>query len=154
MNILEERLGQALTEEDASGTKDLRLLIGNGCLPQMADIAKERNIPLLNFKNCLEAILGLEKLRELEKDRTMVITPSWIRRAWFAPEGMRTLLGWDNTDFRQNFGRYDRILVLDPGFEPLTDLEILEAFEIIEVPIEVEPLSLENFEKVITEFFN
>ncbi|MDR2387077.1 MAG: DUF1638 domain-containing protein [Deltaproteobacteria bacterium] len=154
MNILEQRLGQALAEEAEKGPQDLRLLIGNGCLPQMSDLAKEKNLPLLNFKNCLEAILGLEKLRELEQGRTMVITPSWIRRAWFAPEGMRALLGWDNTDFRQNFGRYDRILVLDPGFEPLTDLEILEAFEIIEVPIEVEPLSLENFEKVIVDFFN
>jgi hypothetical protein len=154
MIILEEKLGVALDEEREKGAEDLRLLIGSGCLPHMPEIAKERGLPLLKYKNCLEAILGPAKLRELEQNRTMVITPAWLRKAWFAEDGMRALLGWDNTDFRQNFGRYDRILVLDPGFEPLTDMEILEAFEVIEVPIEVEPLSLENFETVITEFLN
>ncbi|MDR2368022.1 MAG: DUF1638 domain-containing protein [Deltaproteobacteria bacterium] len=159
INLLEEKLNEAFGETldqdpQNNGPMDLRLLIGNGCLPHMPEIAKTRGLPLLKFKNCLEAILGVAKLRELEQNRTMVITPSWLRKAWFAEDGMRALLGWDNTDFRQNFGRYDRILVLDPGFEPLTDMEILEAFEVIEVPIEVEPLSLDTFEAVITEFFN
>jgi hypothetical protein len=44
------------------------------------------------------------------------------------------MLGWDNTDFRINFGRYDRILVLDPGFEPVTDEELLEAFDLWRCP--------------------
>jgi hypothetical protein len=152
MNILEEKLGRALAEEKEKATEDLSLMIGSGCLPHMPEIAKTHGLPLLKYKNCLEAILGPEKLKELEQGRTMVITPSWFRKAWFAEDGIRALMGWDNTDFRQNFGRYDRILVLDPGFEPLSDMEILEAFEIIEVPIEVEPLELDNFERVITEF--
>ncbi|MDR1677028.1 MAG: DUF1638 domain-containing protein [Deltaproteobacteria bacterium] len=150
LNILEERLNKALEEEKTA--TDLRLLIGSGCLPHMPEIAKERGLPLLKVKNCMEALLGPDKLKELEKNRTMVITPSWFRKTWFAEDGIRNLLGWDNTDFRQNFGRYDRLLVLDPGFEPLTDMEILEAFEIIEVPIEVEPLALDNFENLVVSF--
>jgi hypothetical protein len=118
----------------------------------MPEIAKEKGLPLMKAKNCLEAILGPERLRELERNRTMVITPSWLRKTWFAEDGMRALLGWDDVDFRQNFGRYDRILILDPGIEPVTDMEILEAFEIIQVPMEVEPLSLEHLETFVTEF--
>ena len=150
MDLLERELVKALGEVGEPG--DLRLAIGNGCLPHMPQIAQERGLPLLGVKNCLEAILGPARLRELEGGRTMVITPSWLRKTWFAPDGLRAMLGWDNTDFRLNFGRYDRILVLDPGFEPLTDEEILEAFEIIEVPLEVEPLELDNFERFMTAF--
>ncbi|MDR2442639.1 MAG: DUF1638 domain-containing protein [Deltaproteobacteria bacterium] len=150
LNLLEKSLNEAFDScHDAS---DLRLMLGIGCLPQMPEIAKERNIALLPVKNCMEALLGPEKLRELEQNRTMVITPSWLRKTWFAPDGLRMILGWDNVDFRQSFGRYDRILILDPGFMPITDEELLEAFEIIEVPLEVEPLDLNQFEKFVTEF--
>jgi hypothetical protein len=131
---------------------DLRLALGSGCLPHLPEIASKRGLKLFAVKNCLEAILGPPRLRELERDRTMVITPSWLRKTWFAPDGLRAMLGWDNTDFRVNFGRYDRILVLDPGFEPLTDEEILEAFDILEVPLEVEPLDLGHFEGFMTGF--
>lgn len=152
MDLLELKLMEALgaSQDDA----DLRLLIGSGCLPHMPEIAKERGLPLLTVKNCMEALLGPDRLKELEQGRTMVITPSWLRKAWFAPDGLRALLGWDNTDFRTNFGRYDRILVLDPGFQPVTDEEILEAFDIIEVPLEVEPLDLERFETFVTGFLS
>jgi hypothetical protein len=65
---------------------------------------------------------------------------------------MRALLGWDHTDFRVNFGRYNRILVLDAGLRPLSDEETLEAFEVIQIPIESEPFSLDHFERVFLEF--
>ncbi|MDR2455850.1 MAG: DUF1638 domain-containing protein [Deltaproteobacteria bacterium] len=152
MDLLEKRLLEALSGKE--GESDLRLLIGSGCLPHMPEIAKEKGRPILKVKNCLEALLGPDRLKELEQGRTMVITPSWLRKTWFAPDGIRALLGWDNTDFRTNFGRYDRILILDPGFEPVTDEEILEAFEIIEVPLEVESLPLDHFESFVTEFLS
>ncbi|MDR1049919.1 MAG: DUF1638 domain-containing protein [Deltaproteobacteria bacterium] len=150
MDLLEKTLREAL--EERRGTGDLRLFIGGGCLPHMPEIAKEYGFPVMRVKNCLEAILGPERLKELESGRTMVVTPSWLRKTWFAADGIRAMLGWDDVDFRQNFGRYDRILLLDPGLEPVTDMEILEAFETIQVPIEVEPLSLDNFEAFVTDF--
>jgi hypothetical protein len=152
LEILEKTLRQALA--DNQGAEDLRLLIGNGCSPDLAKIAAEKKLPLLGVKNCLEALLGVERLRELEKGRTMVITPSWLRKVWFSPEGMRAVLGWSDVDFRLNFGRYDRSLVLDPLIEPVTDMEILEAFEVIQVPLEVEYLSLEHFEKFVINFLS
>jgi hypothetical protein len=152
LELLESSLMGALAEV-GDGLAP-RLLFGSGCLPHLPEIAKARGLPLLSEKNCLEAILGPERLRELERDKTMVITPSWLRKTWFAPDGLRAMLGWDNTDFRINFGRYDRILVLDPGFEPVTDEELLEAFDLLEVPLEIEPLSLARFETRVTGFLS
>lgn len=154
LELLEKSLQEAfqkLPEKRETGF-ELRLMIGRGCLPHMPELAAERNIPLLSTKNCVGALVGEDRLLELEKDKTMVITPAWIRKTWFAEDGMRALLGWDDTDFRINFGRYDRILVLDAGLCPLTDEETLEAFEVIQVPIESEPFDLSYFEGVFLDF--
>jgi hypothetical protein len=151
INLLARRLEEAAGSVDGADA-GVRLLLGYGCLPGLKETAEGKGWPLLATKNCLGALVGEDKLMELEKDKTMVITPAWIRKAWFAEEGIRDLLGWDDTDFRMNFGRYDRILVLDFGLNPLTDEEILEAFSIIEVPIETESMPLEHFEKFFIDF--
>lgn len=154
LNLPEKRLDQAL-EKIPAGLRDgaeIRLMVGRSCLPNMAEWAADKNIRLLPTKNCLTALLGDERLKELEQNRTIVITPAWLRRNWFAEEGPRTLLGWEDTDFRINLGRYDRILVLDSGLESLSDEEILEAFAVIEVPLELEPLSLDHFKSLFEEF--
>lgn len=154
LDLLEKRLGQALEKvpPDLRDESEIRLMVGRNCLPNMVEWAAAKNIRLLPAKNCLTALLGDERLQELEQNRTMVITPAWLRRNWFAAEGPRTLLGWDDTHFRINMGRYDRILVLDSGLESLSDEETLEAFTVIEVPLEPEPLSLEHFQRLFEEF--
>jgi hypothetical protein len=75
----------------------------------------------------------------------MIMTPGWIR-AW--PDIMASL-GWDAVDVRQNLGRYNRILLLEPGISPLTDDEILAFFDLIQVPIDIEILDLTNFQDLI-----
>jgi len=59
--------------------------------------------------------------------------------------------GWDETDARINMGIYDRILLLDPGLSPLSDEEILAFFDLVQVPIEVEPLDLDCFRRCVME---
>lgn len=54
-------------------------------------------------------------------------------------------------DVRQNFGRYDRILVLNTGINPLTDEEILEYYELTQVPIEIKQVSLDHFQSKVIE---
>ena len=152
--MLEQSLGAAC-EKIAPGlrtSRAIRRVIGQGCLRHMQQWADRKQARLLPTKNCLTALLGEDELRALEQNQTMVITPSWIRRNWFAEEGLRSLLGWDDTDFRINFGRYERILVLDSGLESLTDEETLEAFSVIEVPLETAPLSLERFKDFFEDF--
>ena len=49
------------------------------------------------------------------------------------------------------FGRYDRVVVLDPGLSPLADEEFLGCFDLVQVPIEVEPCDLEYFRLVFAD---
>ena len=76
----------------------------------------------------------------------MIMTPGWIR-AW---PSMMAALGWNEVDVRINYGRYNRILVLEPGINPLSDEEILEFFDLTQIPIEIEPLELEHFKSLLT----
>lgn len=145
LEMLEAKLAEAISETRAAGGSDLRLLFGRACLPHMAEFAQRQGVTTLAAKNCIAAMIGDERKLELEKDRTMVVTPAWVRKMWLDPGGVKSILGWTETDFRINLGRYDRILVLDTGLHPLTDEEILEAFDLIEVPLEFEPCDLGLF---------
>lgn len=75
----------------------------------------------------------------------MIMTPGWVR-AW--PSIMKGL-GWDEVDVRTNLGRYERILLVDPGLDPLTEEEIIDFFDLTQVPIECEPLDLQHFKNVV-----
>ncbi|MDR2613519.1 MAG: DUF1638 domain-containing protein [Deltaproteobacteria bacterium] len=153
LDILKRRLDECLAEA-GDGVGTARLLIGSGCHPDMRELVAARGLSVLPTKNCLGALVGEARLTELERDRTMVVTPAWIRKVWFAEDGIRKLLGWDNTDFRINFGIYDRILVMDFGLAPLSDEEILDAFSVVEVPIECESFDLGHFERVFLELLS
>ena len=147
LNRLEEALQTALTETAAAGA-EAWLLLGAGCHPDIAKLAGEYGARLSPVKNCLEAFLGA-KQKELEINGTMIMTPGWIR-AW--PDIMASL-GWDAVDVRQNLGRYNRILLLEPGINPLTDEEILAFFDLIQVPIDIEPLDLTDFQNLLGNMF-
>lgn len=141
---LESTLKQAV-KDAATEAADARFLFGNGCHPDMCHIIKSHDGKILGAKNCVHAFCG-ENLDELEKNRTVVITPGWIR---FFPNLMAAA-GWDEVDVRQNWGHYDRILLMDTGINPLSEEEILEFYDLTQVPIEIQQISLVHFrEKVI-----
>ena len=143
---LEEVLEAAALDHRQAGGGPLGFLYGCACLPTMKDFARERGVAVLPVKNCLAALVGDAKLKELEQNRTLVASPGWVRKMWLGRAGSPT--GWTADDYRMQFGRYDRILVLDPGLTPLTDEEILACFDLVQVPIEVEPCDLEHFRRV------
>jgi hypothetical protein len=142
---LEETLLGILSDENTQ-KKDIRVLLGIGCHPDVAHHAKHFGARLSPVKNCIEAFCG-DQARELEANRTMVMAPGWVR-AW--PRIMDAL-GWNEVDVRINLGRYDRILLLEPGIEPLSEEEILEFFDLTQVPMDVQPLSLDHFRNVLRE---
>ncbi len=115
----------------------------------MSLLTKEPNVETLSVRNCIEAFLG-DRATELEDQRTMIMTPGWVR-AW--PSIMKGL-GWDEVDVRTNLGRYERILLIDSGLESLTDEEILAFFDLTQVPIESEPLDLQHFKDVVHSLLN
>lgn len=58
-------------------------------------------------------------------------------------------LKWDEIDARQNFGYYDRIVLLDTGLRPVDDLMILEFYEYTQVPIETIPVTLDYMRELL-----
>ncbi|MGA8830889.1 MAG: DUF1638 domain-containing protein [Desulfomonilaceae bacterium] len=143
--LLEEKLTSAIDEVKVTAENTVCLLYGRGCLPGIDSLARQKGVSVLSANNCLAAFAG-DRVKEFEQNHAMVMTPSWVR-LW--PESMKRLLGWTEVDFRTNLGRYERILVLDPGLVPLTDEEILEFFDLVQVPVEIESLSLDRFHRVL-----
>lgn len=143
-----DRLEEELSRACAAAKKtcaDVRLLFGQGCHPEIDSLAAKHGIRTSPVKNCIEAFLG-KSVKKLEEKRTMIMTPTWIR-TW--PDSVKDLLGWNEVDVRMNLGRYDRILVIDPGLNSLTDEEILYFFDLAQVPVEVMPLDLAVFRKTV-----
>lgn len=149
IELLEETLDRELKEALKDGPK-VGFLYGWACLPEMKSFAQARGVKYLPAKNCLAALVGDQELKELEQNRTLVASPGWVRKMWMARAGTPT--GWRADDFRMQFGRYDLILVLDPGINPLTDEEIINCFDLVQVPLEVKPCDLEHFKTVFGEF--
>ena len=142
---LEIALKQALKDAATEGA-DARFLFGNGCHPDMCHIINSHCGKILGTKNCVEAFCH-ESDDELEQNRTMVITPGWIR---FFPS-MMAAAGWDEVDIRQNFGLYDRFLLMDTGINPLSEEEILEFYDLTQVPVEIQQISLDHFRAKLIE---
>ena len=145
---LEEALRGKLDETREMGKPII--LVGNRCHPDIDIIAKEYDGQIVPRANCLELLLG-NTMKELNKEAKIFYTTS----AWLAKwkEIFITELGWDEIDGRQNFGFYDKILLLDWG-TPVDDLAILEFFEFTQVPIELYPISLDNLKKEITKLLS
>jgi hypothetical protein len=143
LDRLEGELKTILAREAVGGT-EVQILLGVGCHPDIAKLAEEYGAQLAPVRNCIEAFLGVRQ-KELEINGTMIMTPGWIR-AW--PDIMASL-GWDEVDVRQNLGRYNRILLLEPGINPLTDEEIIAFFDLIQVPIDIETMDLTNFHDLL-----
>jgi hypothetical protein len=136
---LEKELTGTLENSTTDGV-DVQVFFGSDCHPEICRLAREYGAGIAPVRNCIEAFCG-EKTKQLEANRTMIMTPGWIR-AW--PSIMKAM-GWDNVDVRINLGRYDRILLLDPGMDSLTEEEILTFFDLVQVPIKIEPLNLDHF---------
>lgn len=143
--MLEEQIRAALSSVE-KGPEKVHLLFGSGCHPDINSIAAQYNAKASPVANCLEAFCG-ERKRQLEQNRTMIMTPAWVR----AYPDMMKILGWDEVDIRINLGRFDRILVVDTGVNPLSDEEIMEFFDLTQVVIEQEQIDLEHFKGVVSQ---
>ena len=142
---LRAALDHAIAVHRAHCADRIRFLFGNGCHPDIGTVAGGCGSCLPPVKNCIQAIIGPRRTAQLEADRTMVITPGWIT-AW--PDIMKGL-GWDAVDVRINLGRYDRIVLLDTGVAPVSDEAILAFYDLVQVPVEIEPADLAYFKTLV-----
>ncbi len=142
-----ERLAEELdsvVESVKAADQEAGILLGSGCHPDMCSYFTKKGLGLPPVANCIEAFCG-EKQKEMEAENAMIMTPGWIR-CW--PDIMKGY-GWDEVDVRMNLGRYDKIIVLEPGINPLTEEEILEFFDLAGVALDVRPLDLMTFRETV-----
>ncbi|MEN8614754.1 DUF1638 domain-containing protein [Dehalogenimonas sp. THU2] len=124
------------------------LIYGSRCHPCFPEWIDRHNLIIPSEPDCIEIILGKMRRNELEKEqKTFFVTPGWIKH-WehIFKEGLH----WDDIDARINFGRYDRILLLDTGVCPIDEDSMLGFFDYTGVPIEIYPASLSNLKTVMT----
>ena len=137
-----DKLAEAVTTGlDALGERNAPIILGTQCHPEVEQLAAGRGGRLPRFKNCIEMLLG-DKLAELDAEgRNFYLSSGWLEnwRKIFV-EGLH----WDEIDARQNFGYYDRILLLDSGITPIDDEKIIEFFDYTQVLVEILPVDLEH----------
>ncbi len=133
----------AMLSECRLDGKDAYVLFGN-CHPEIDELCRSYGAKRVESDNCIHAFLGSAK-EQFEQNRTMIMTPGWVRE-W---RSIMNALGWDEVDARINLGRYRRILLLDPGLRSLTDEEILEFYDVVQVPLEIERLDLDRFKQAV-----
>lgn len=142
-----DRLAGAMKDVfNEAGGEDTLLVIGARCHPDMEKMAAGYGGRVVGAGNCIEMILG-DKMAELDAEaRTFYLTAGWLDN-WrnIFIEGLK----WDGVDARQNFGYYDRILLLDTGVVPIDDEKVLEFFDYTQVPVEIMPVGLDNFQKLL-----
>lgn len=138
-------LQNALTDLSRENRR-LTLVYGQLCHPEMEELARQFGARVIPARNCIEMLLGEEMAKIDQEARTFYLTPGWLDN-WkkIFIEG----LGWDSVEARQNFGFYDRILLLDTDVTPLAEEAILEFFEYAQVPIETRPVGLQNLQRLI-----
>ncbi|NPV28995.1 MAG: DUF1638 domain-containing protein [Firmicutes bacterium] len=147
-----DRLAQIVRETLKSlAGKNVLLVIGTQCAPDLEKLAGEYGARIVPAKNCIEMLLGDDLARLDSEAKSFYLTTGWLEnwRKIFV-EGLK----WDEVDARQNFGYYDRILLLDTGLSPIDDEKILEFYDYTQVPIEIMPVKLDNLRKLLDEAMN
>ncbi len=129
--------------------KELRFLVGRQCKAKrdIEDIVKDCSGKIPQEKNCIEMLIGEELAEKLQKNRTSLMTPAWIRMInQSIADG-----NWSVTDARLNLGWYNKILILDTGVDPLSDEQIMEFYDLTQVEIDILQVDLEHFKGLLQE---
>ncbi|WP_089609055.1 DUF1638 domain-containing protein [Dehalobacterium formicoaceticum] len=144
------KLRKGITDALDDVTQEKRLLFfGSMCHPELDEFTKQYHVVRLLKGNCIELILDNKRKEEIEKSaRVFYLTPGWLRN-W--QDIFKQGQGWDEIDARQNFGFYDKILLLDTGVVEFDDEDILDFFEYTQVPIEIEYVGLTTFKQNVVE---
>lgn len=152
MHVDQNRLAKSITDTLGNiGEVNIPLIIGTQCHPELEKIVAELGGRVIQARSCIEMLLG-DKMSCLDAEaNTFYLTTGWLEnwRKIFI-EGLK----WDRVDARQNFGYYDRILLLDTGINPISDEEILEFYDYTQVPVEIMPVDLNHLRQLLEKVLN
>ncbi len=143
---LEKQLVKAL--QRSSEVADQAVVLIGLCHRDIDQIIARFPARRLPVNDCFDAILGPRR-KQLDREmNTFYTLPAWLRH-W--KRALVKKLGWDNVDARQNFGLYQRIILLDVGVSPFSDEEILEFFDFTSVPVEITQVDLAPLANLLRE---
>jgi len=143
---MEEQLVEKVADAEKT-TKNVRFLVGKHCKGKrdIAEVVEGCNGKIPQARNCIDMLIGRELTKELQKNRTSLMTPAWIRMInQSIADGE-----WSVTDARVNLGWYNKILILDTGVEPLDDEQIMEFYDLTQVEIDILPVDLKHFKTLL-----
>ncbi len=146
--VMEEQLVEKVTDAKKS-TQNVRFLVGKHCKGKrdINEVVESCNGKIPQARNCIDMLIGSELTKELQKNRTSLMTPAWIRMInQSIADGQ-----WSVTDARVNLGWYNKILILDTGVEPLDDEQIMEFYDLTQVEIDILPVNLKHFKALLQE---
>ena len=139
-----EAEAEAMAQNECAPTA---LLYGRMCHPEMCQLAAKMDASLPKEANCIELLLDPRRKKELdESGEIFYMTGGWLA-SW--QEIFRQGNRWDEVDARINFGRYDRILVLDAGCVEIDEETLFAFFDYTQTPVEVEPIDLTYFKDAV-----
>ena len=144
--MMEEQLVEKV-EDAKNATQNVRFLVGKHCKGKrdIAEVVDGCNGKIPHARNCIDMLIGSELTKELQKNRTSLMTPAWIRMINKSiADGQ-----WSVTDARLNLGWYNKILILDTGVEPLDDEQIMEFYDLTQVEIDILPVDLQHFKDLL-----
>lgn len=143
---MEEELKAGINQATKTGT-EARFLVGKHCkgIRDITEIVQECGGKIPQARNCIDMLIGTELADKLQKNRTSLMTPGWIKMINQSIQDGN----WSVTDARLSLGWYNKILILDTGVEPLSDEQIMEFYDLTQVEIEILPVELEHFKSLL-----
>ncbi|MDR3279831.1 MAG: DUF1638 domain-containing protein [Synergistaceae bacterium] len=128
--------------------RNVLMLYGSMCHPDLPNMMKDVGALYLKAGNCIDAMVSPESKAEFEKKygKLFYMTAGWLR---YWRDIFQKGMGWDTIDARMNMGFYDQVIVLDSGIYEISDEELIEFYEFTQVPVDVEPITLDYFRGVL-----
>ena len=143
---MEEQLQEGVDKALKTGGK-VRFLVGKHCKGKrdIAEVVEDCDGKIPHARNCIDMLIGDELAKKLQRDRTSLMTPAWIKMINQSIQDGQ----WTVTDARLNLGWYRKIIILDTGVDPLSDEQIMEFYDLTQVEIEILPVTLNHFKEMI-----
>lgn len=128
------------------------LLYGSKCHYMFHEFLKDYdNITTFTDSNCMELIINDNNKKTLENEKNLYITPGWILKF---DELNKYSNAVDIYDVRHQYGQYENVIIGDTKVFDITDDMVFDLFEKIQVPIELEEVSINIFKNKIIDAIN
>lgn len=143
-----DKLEKAIKDElDKLNYDKIIVLYGSKCHYDFENILKGyENIITIKPANCLEAIIGDKVVESYSTNEKIYLTPGWVERF----DELNKFSGAvDNYDVLHQFGSFENAVIGDTGVTKITDEDIFDLYEKIQIPIEVENTDINIFKNLI-----